>query len=133
MDEPVVAPALRETKGRRSRRRRADLRGYVVAIFLPLLVLPILLGAWEAVSRTDTVDPIILPPPSEIASATWRLAQQEYFWEAVKITLYETLAGFAIGSAAGLVLGAAIGTIPPRRAPATAEHAPASGRSGQPR
>jgi NitT/TauT family transport system permease protein len=111
MDERVEAPTVRKT-GRRARRRRGEMRGYVVAIFLPFLVLPILLGAWEAVSRTDTVDPIILPPPSEIASATWRLMQEEYFWEAVKITLYETLAGFAIGSAAGLVLGAAIGTVP---------------------
>jgi NitT/TauT family transport system permease protein len=111
MDEPVATPTVRQT-GRRRRRRHGEMRGYVVAIVLPFLVLPILLGAWEAVSRTDTVDPIILPPPSEIASASWRLMQEEYFWEAVKITLYETLAGFAIGSAAGLVLGAAIGTVP---------------------
>ena len=57
------------------------------------------------------VSPIILPPPTEVGRAFIELSGEAFFWNATRVTMIETLAGFAIGSVAGLLLGALIGTL----------------------
>jgi NitT/TauT family transport system permease protein len=90
---------------RHSRRRR-------LARALPLLVVLIgFLGFWELLSRAEIVSPVILPPPTEVGRAFIELSGEAFFWNATRVTMIETLAGFAIGSVAGLLLGALIGTL----------------------
>lgn len=90
-----LASALR----RRSRRER------IRKVFWPSLVLVLGLLLWEVTSRLEIVNPIILPPPGEVVEAWGRLMTQAFFWEAVQVTMTETLVGFAIGSGVGFVLG----------------------------
>ena len=66
-------------------------------------------GGWEAIVRVLDVPPIILPPPSAIAASLWSILHTPRFYGDLGLTLYEILAGFALGAAAGLVLGGAIG------------------------
>jgi len=94
------------------RRRRAARRGRrALQALLPVITALILLSIWELVSRTETVDPIVLPPPTEVAAAFGRIVQEEFFWQALRVTVWEALAGLAIGASAGLVLGTLIGLI----------------------
>lgn len=88
---------------------RSEWLGRLGSVGSPLVALAVLLGVWELISRTDVVNPIILPPPSEVAEAFGRLVQRDFFWAAIQVTAGETLAGFGIGSGIGLVLGALIG------------------------
>jgi NitT/TauT family transport system permease protein len=66
-------------------------------------------GIWEAISRLNVVDPIVFPPASDVASALWHLVQEGFFWEAIKVTIWETFVGFVLGCTVGFVLGTLIG------------------------
>ena len=84
-------------------------RSLAVRIIPPIIAFIVSVAAWEIISRTETVNPIILPPPSDIFVAFVDLIGQEYFWNAVRVTMIEVFAGFAIGCGIGLILGALIG------------------------
>jgi len=77
---------------------------------LPLvpLVLVVFVGAWESLVQIWRIPDFLVPAPSAIGRAlahglTSRL-YLEHFW----ITFYESLLGFLIAAAAGIVFGAVI-------------------------
>ena len=62
---------------------------------------------WEAACRLFKVDTFVLPAPSQIFLATG-----QYWWPLLKnslVTLWTTLAGFAIAVAFGIFLGIVVG------------------------
>ena len=65
----------------------------------------LLAGAWEVLVRALHVEPYILPPPSDIAVALWQGLVAGDYLKALGITLYEVLAGWALGSILGVALG----------------------------
>ena len=75
----------------------------------PALVLLTAVLLWEMVSRLGWVNPIIVPPPSEVMVELGAMLDQGYFWEATWVTMAETLAGFAIGVVLAWVSGTALG------------------------
>ena len=73
-----------------------------------LALLALVIAAWEAASRGEIVNAFLMPPPSEIVAATWRLYIAEGdIWPHFFITLWEVVAGFAIGSGVGIALATA--------------------------
>jgi NitT/TauT family transport system permease protein len=74
-----------------------------------------ILGLWELLSRTEIVDPIILPPVSDVATSLVDLAQTDFFWSNTWTTVYETLVGFALGVGTAWILGTLIGIFRPFR------------------
>jgi NitT/TauT family transport system permease protein len=78
-------------------------------ISLSLLFFIIVVGGWEAVVRLLQLDSIILPAPSAITVALWELVNSSGFSNHFFLTLYEILAGFALGAIFGLILGGVIG------------------------
>ncbi|MBM3572183.1 MAG: ABC transporter permease [Alphaproteobacteria bacterium] len=73
----------------------------------PLLFTLGMFALWEAVCRGLRVDPFILPAPSQVAAAFfhyWRPLLRHSF-----VTLWTTLAGFAIAVVFGVVLGLIVG------------------------
>ena len=79
------------------------------ATLLTLLTLALIFGVWEYLSRSETVNPIVLPPATEVCAAFWDLIHDRFFWDAVWVTTQETLYGFLIGCAAAWVFGTLIG------------------------
>ncbi len=79
---------------------------------LSLLLFVALVGGWEGLVRLLDVSPIILPAPSAIAAALWTGVWEGGFAWNLWVTFAETVSGFLLGSAVGLVLGAAIGHSP---------------------
>lgn len=63
------------------------------------------LGVWEWAGRTGRLNDLIMPAPSAIAQAFWRLyvTTGEVYWHFL-VTLYEAVAGFLIGGAIGMSL-----------------------------
>lgn len=78
---------------------------------LPLAVVLFVavVGGWELAVRAFAVPKIVLPTPSSVALAIWQGVGEGDMLKHFGVTFYETLAGFVLGSAFGLVLGALIG------------------------
>jgi NitT/TauT family transport system permease protein len=69
-------------------------------------------AAWEAAVRIFEIPNIILPAPSAVAEAFWSsLRSGELVWHTL-ITLFEILAGFALGAVSGLAMGFVIALFP---------------------
>lgn len=72
---------------------------------LPALMAALVFGGWEAAVWFFAVPKIVLPPPSAIVLALIEaLGSSEFHWNLL-ITLWEIVAGFALGALGGLLLG----------------------------
>jgi len=69
-----------------------------------LLVVVVFMGAWELITRTEFVHPIILPPPTDVAAALRDLVTGDELRRHLIVTTVETIGGFLVGSAAGFLL-----------------------------
>lgn len=85
------------------------------AILWPTATVLAIIGLWEFLSLTEIVDPIILPPFTDVIDSLVRLVQTDFFWDNTWVTVQETLLGFAIGVSAAWILGTLIGIFRPAR------------------
>jgi len=72
---------------------------YVLA---PLALLLALLGAWELYVQLGGVDPLLLPPPHQVAESLW--TDRGLLWDNLRVTGGEMLLGILVAGAAGFVL-----------------------------
>jgi len=81
---------------------RAALAGYL--IFIVVLVV-----GWELAARLLSIDPDLLPPPSEVGAVLWQFLQDPRFLADVAITANEVAVAFIIAAplaiSAGFLLG----------------------------
>ncbi|HEV2072791.1 MAG TPA: ABC transporter permease [Thermomicrobiales bacterium] len=75
----------------------------------------ILLFAWEALSRTETINPLFWPPPSSLWETTETLFLEKDLLGDIGISLYRIIAGFVVGTVPGIALGLAMGLFWPIR------------------
>lgn len=81
---------------------RAGMRVFsVVALF----------AAWQYISTSGTVTPFQLPSPARVFALIWSNAVSGDLWIDVGVTLYRALAGFAIASVGGVIVGMAMSRI----------------------
>lgn len=73
----------------------------------PLLLIA-LIALWEVGVRVFAISPILLPAPSAVAMALVEGFRSGLLLRHFGVTLFETLGGFFIGAAAGLLLGGLI-------------------------
>jgi NitT/TauT family transport system permease protein len=78
----------------------------------PLLFLAILVGLWELALAVEYVSESILPHPKDIVVSFWELIRSDFVWDDIGATLWESVAGFALGSALGLALAIPSGLSP---------------------
>lgn len=121
---PPRSPSPRGTQvpppGRgRPRRGLADAAGSLVWF---LLAWAIMVGAWETLVRTDTINGVILPPPSEwvpyLVSGPGSAGigpQQLSYGSAVGTTVARVFTGLVIGLVIALILGSLIAWVRPVR------------------
>jgi sulfonate transport system permease protein len=101
--EPAKAPPRQAQK--LARRRLPQLRALPPNLLG--LVLPVaLLIVWELISKFGLVAPHLLPPPSTLAETTLTLARDGSLFTHIGVSSARVVAGFAIGSFLGLLIGA---------------------------
>ena len=71
--------------------------------FLPVLIR--ILAIWELLSRIGVFHELILPAPSLVAVATCGIINVFILLFHFGVTMYETIAGFLIGSFLAIILG----------------------------
>ena len=79
---------------------------------LSILLFVVVVGGWELIIDLFDVPSIIVPPPSAVALALWEGLRTGSLVTHFLVTFFETIAGFGIGAAIGLVLGALVGMSP---------------------
>jgi NitT/TauT family transport system permease protein len=77
-------------------------------IFVRLILLALVLGAWEVLPRSGVINPLLLPPFSDVLVMLGNLIARPDVQEAVAITAAEVIVAFVIavplGAAAGIVI-----------------------------
>jgi sulfonate transport system substrate-binding protein len=77
----------------------------LVAWILPLTIL---IG-WQAAAVADLIPAHVLPAPSDVAIAAWKLAQTGELPQNIWVSFWRAVTGFAIGGTIGFSLGLANG------------------------
>jgi NitT/TauT family transport system permease protein len=105
MDATITEPQAQHAEANRARLAlwRAGERLVSFAALMLLL---------EGGIRYFDVQPYVFPAPSAIAVALWNGVTSGTYLHALGVTLSEVLAGFAIGSAGGILLGIAMVQVP---------------------
>ncbi len=99
--EPVLSPARKSyLAGIRRRERFITCMRYAILVAL--------IGLWELAARLGWIDPFITSSPSRVAATIVRLLQDGELFTHIGVTLFETVAGFLIGTAAGTLIAAAM-------------------------
>ena len=74
-----------------------------------------MIGSWQLLSQTNTIDPFFFGRPSEIARKIWTWATvgtpDGPLWDQVWVTVEEALLGFLIGVVGGVIFGLALGRV----------------------
>ncbi|MET0653034.1 MAG: ABC transporter permease, partial [Hyphomicrobiaceae bacterium] len=77
-------------------------------IAIRLLLLAVVLGAWEGLPRAGIVNPLLLPPLSDVLVMLVELIRRPMVQEAVAVTALEVIVAFIIavpiGAAAGILI-----------------------------
>lgn len=111
-DVPVPARPAAEEGGARRTGSRLFSRNLLATILLPTIFMLALLAVWEYLSKSEIVDPILVPAPTDIVEATRRLLNAWFFWDAAWVTTQEAVFGFVFGVLAAYIVGTAIGLFP---------------------
>ena len=107
--QPVEkAPA--KAAARRNLRRRATVLG------IQIVLVVVVLGAWELCARQKWIDTFLYGQPTGVwhQLVDWfqHGTQVGSIWEQFQVTFEEAVLGFLIGSVAGIVLGVVLGRVP---------------------
>ncbi|MFE3838692.1 ABC transporter permease [Pseudogemmobacter sonorensis] len=91
----------RFVEAERRRARRETLTNRLLALGFGIFVI----AAWAIATHGGFVHSLIIPTPVATLEASGRVMAASYFWPNVWVTLQEIFWGFAIGMAAGAILG----------------------------
>lgn len=91
-------------------RGRWDLRERPELLLVPATFI-VITGAWELLVKILQVQEIVLPAPSRIAQALVQQLSGSIFWGHFRITMTETVIGFAIAAVVALALGTAVSQV----------------------
>ena len=80
-----------------------------------VMLLLVLLLAWEAGARVFQLSSLVLPPPSRVLQALWAGLASGYFWPHIRATVAELLLGLVAGCAIGFAAGVALAEVPALR------------------
>jgi NitT/TauT family transport system permease protein len=76
-----------------------------------LVAIVVMVIIWKLVIAIFDVSPFVLPQPEDVLSGVRELVNSDGFWTDVRVTLTETLVGFAIALFLGLGLGIVLGRV----------------------
>ncbi|MES2718652.1 MAG: aliphatic sulfonate ABC transporter permease SsuC [Pseudomonadota bacterium] len=77
----------------------------------PWLLPVLIIASWQAAAATGWLPPQVLPAPSAVARAFWRLAASGELFSHVMVSTQRAAIGLAVGGGLGLLLGLATGSL----------------------
>src|ERR1700730_8887559 len=73
------------------------------------IALALVIALWQLAGSAGWVNPLFLPAPSAIALAIYKLAMSGALWQHLSWSILRIGSGWVIGTAAGIIVGFAIG------------------------
>lgn len=103
----MAAPDTRaiRTAGAQARTRALRLLKGAAVQLRHLVLIPVLLLAWEGAVRSGLANPNIFPPPSAVFRATLDLAEAGLLWADIRASVVRVAVGFGLAAVAGISLG----------------------------
>ena len=98
-------PRTVERQARHSARKPAVLRRLLRSPAAPWIVPLLLLAGWQAAARFGTIPANVLPAPSDVLAAGWRLALSGELFDNIAVSSRRAAIGFAIGGGLAFALG----------------------------
>lgn len=83
-----------------------------LGLFLQVLLLPVVLIAWELIARAEVIHPILLPRFSAVVGMFIEFLSSDFFREHIVRTLSEIFIGYLIGCGVGIMLGLLLSAFP---------------------
>jgi NitT/TauT family transport system permease protein len=77
-------------------------------IAIRLLLLALVLAAWEMLPRNNVVNPMLLPPFTDVLATLWQILGRSQVHEAILVTTAEVIVAFIIAVPLGAVIGVLI-------------------------
>src|SRR3954469_11640591 len=77
-------------------------------IAIRLLLLALVLAAWETLPRNGVVNPMLLPPLTDVLRTLVEILGRAQVHEAILVTALEVIVAFAIAVPLGALIGVAI-------------------------
>ena len=74
-------------------------------VLLPWLLPILLISLWQGGASFGLVHPSVLPPPSAVAGAAWKLLQSGELAQNVGVSFLRAASGFVVGGGIGFLLG----------------------------
>jgi NitT/TauT family transport system permease protein len=109
MSTVAAGQAQPRTASRRERRR--VLLTKLIPWISTLMSVVVLVVIWKLVIAIFDVSPFVLPQPEDVLNGVKELVNANGFWNDVRVTLTETIVGFAIALVLGIVLGTILGRV----------------------
>lgn len=88
---------------------------HAIELSLTLAAPVVLLGIWEALSRTKMIDPLFWPAPTTLAPTFWHMLHHGELLGDIEISLLRIVGGFIVGAVPGILIGLAMGLFWPVR------------------
>ena len=107
----TVAAGQAQARTASPRERRRVLLTKLIPWISTLLSIVLLVVIWKLVIAIFDVSPFVLPQPEDVLGGVKELLNSNGFWTDVRVTLTETLVGFAIALVLGIVLGTILGRV----------------------
>jgi NitT/TauT family transport system permease protein len=102
----------RRVDPRRTPAKPSRVRRRVIVVTIQVLLLVVLLGAWELSADLGWSQILFTSKPTDIAVALWTGLTQGELLSALGTTMYETLIGFVISAVGGVLLGLLLYSVP---------------------
>jgi NitT/TauT family transport system permease protein len=77
-------------------------------IAIRLLLLALVLTAWETLPRNNVINPLLLPPFTDVLATLWQLLGRPQVHEAILVTAAEVIVAFVIAVPLGATIGVLI-------------------------
>jgi NitT/TauT family transport system permease protein len=110
--ESIVDVSAEKQASFRAPRRRMSGRRRALIIAIQVLILLLLLGAWQLGAVLGWSNQLFTSKPTDIAVSLWNGLTQGELLSALGTTLYETLVGFIISAVGGVLLGLVLYSVP---------------------
>jgi NitT/TauT family transport system permease protein len=88
---------------------RSRLSGRLSSFATSTVVVAAMLALWQVLSDTKVIDPFFVSSPSKVGERLWNMTERGLIWNHTWVTLQEALWGYAIGCAAGILIGFVLG------------------------